>query len=77
MKKLMLWMFAVILICSNMVLTSCSKTDHSVSIVSVGFLTCLAQLLQSATGNVRYQKPVDDQWSAMILEKIRTVNKMR
>ena len=32
---------------------------------------------QSATGNVRYQKPVDDQWSAMILEKIRTVNKMR
>ena len=34
-------------------------------------------MLQSATGNVRYQKPVDDQWSAMILEKIRTVNKMR
>ena len=53
------------------------QPDHSVSIVSVGFLTCLAQLLQSATGNVRYQKPVDDQWSAMILEKIRTVNKMR
>ena len=30
----------------------------------------------SATGNVRYQLPGNDQWSAMMLEKIRTMNKM-
>ena len=30
----------------------------------------------SATGNVRYQKPGDAQWVAMMLEKIRVMNKM-
>ena len=30
----------------------------------------------SATGNVRYQLPGDAQWAAMMLEKIRTMNKM-
>ena len=30
----------------------------------------------SATGNVRYQKPGNAQWSATMLEKIRTVNKI-
>ena len=28
-------------------------------------------------GNARYQKPGDAQWAAMILEKIRTMNKMK
>ena len=31
----------------------------------------------SAVGNVRYQKPGDAQWAAMMLEKIRTMNKMQ
>ena len=30
----------------------------------------------SATGNVRYQLPGNAQWAAMMLEKIRTMNKM-
>ena len=28
-------------------------------------------------GNARYQKPGDAQWAAMMLEKIRTMNKMK
>ncbi len=31
----------------------------------------------SAAGNVRYQKPGDAQWAAKMLEKIRTMNKMK
>jgi inosine-uridine nucleoside N-ribohydrolase len=31
----------------------------------------------SATGNVRYQLPGNAQWAAMMLEKIRTMNKVR
>ena len=32
--------------------------------------------IPSAKGNVRYQLPGDAQWAAMMLEKIRTMNKM-
>ena len=45
-----------------------AQPDHSVSIISVGFVSCLAKLLES---------PGDSIWADSILQKIRNINKIK